>query len=302
MTDPVDIVVVSYNSAGELERCVGPLGGVPWLNVIVVDNASSDASLDVLAGLRVRTLAQRENGGFARGCNSGWRAGASPYVLFLNPDAQIELPSIERMVDVLRAEPRVGVVAPRISRDDGSPALSQRRFPTARTSFAQALFLHRLLPDREWTDDLVRDPAAYERPGEPDWVSGACLLVRRADLERLGGFDERFFMYREDIDLCRRFRDAGFTVRFEPGAVAVHEGGASAPQGRVIPILAASRLRYARKHHGRRGALVERLGVMLHALTHAAMARGGPDVRTAHVRTLIAALRPGGHDTGMVVR
>lgn len=170
-------------------------------------------------------------------------------------------------------------------------AHSQRHFPTRRSIYAQALFLHRVFGDARWTDELIRDPDAYERPNEPDWVSGACLLIRRPLLTSLCGWDEEFFMYREDIDLCQRVRACGATIRFVPDAVVHHEGGASAPRAGLIPVLAASRVRYARKHRGPIGALLERVGVALHALTHAAVARGGPSVRAGHVRALRKAVQ-----------
>jgi N-acetylglucosaminyl-diphospho-decaprenol L-rhamnosyltransferase len=288
----VDVVVVSYNSADELERCVAPLVAAPGARVVVVDNASSDDTLAVAARLGVRSVALERNGGFARGCNEGWRGGDAPFVLFLNPDAQIDAASVDRLRAVLDSEPRIGAAAPRIVGDDGALAYSQRHFPRLRSGFAQALFLHRVFRTASWTDELVRDPAAYQRPGEPDWVSGACVMVRRADLERLGGWDERFFLYREDIDLCRRLRASGLGIRFEPAAVAVHQGGASSPQGRVIPMLAASRLRYAGKHYRRPAVALERVGVALHALTHAVFGRGGDGVRAGHLRALALAVRP----------
>jgi GT2 family glycosyltransferase len=287
----VDVVVVTYNSADEIERCVTALAGAPETRVIVVDNRSSDGTPELLGRLPVTSLPQTINGGFAHGCNVGWRAGTAPYVLFVNPDAQIDVASVMRLVDVLRTEPRVGAVAPRIVHTDGELAFSQRRFPSHRSSFAQALFIHRLPGASAWGDDLVRDPAAYERPAEPDWVSGACIALRRADLERLDGWDERFFMYREDVDLCRRVRESGFVVRFEPAATAIHLEGASAPSGRMLPVLAASRVAYARKHYGRAGAALERLSVALHAFTHALVGQGGAAVRAGHRRALRSVLR-----------
>jgi GT2 family glycosyltransferase len=108
-------------------------------------------------------------------------------------------------------------------------------------------------------------------------------------LEELGGLDERFFMYCEDVDLCRRVRDAGYDVRYEPEAVAVHEGGASAPRASLLPTLAESRLLYARKHRGRTAAGVERGGIALGALTHLLVARRRA-VRAGHARSLRLAL------------
>jgi GT2 family glycosyltransferase len=286
----VDVVVVSYNSRNELRSCVVPLAPFDDINVVVVDNASSDASLEAVEGLAVLTVQLRRNGGFAHGCNAGWRLGDAPFVLFLNPDAVILPDDLHRLARVLEENPRIGAIAPRIVGTDGALHWSQRRFSRVRSVYAQALFVHRLLPS---ADELVRDEHAYARPGSPDWVSGACIVVRRNLLERLGGFDEGFFMYCEDIDLCRRLRDAGYDVRFEPAAVAVHAGGASTPAGSMLPVLAASRLRYARKHRGAGAAALERLGIALSALTHAVAARGGRSTRRGHARSfrLVASRR-----------
>jgi GT2 family glycosyltransferase len=278
----VDAVVVSYNSREELRACVAPLSGAEGVDLVVVDNASTDGSLEALLGLPVTAVQLCRNGGFAHGCNAGWRLGQAPFVLFLNPDAVLRPDDLDRLAQVLEQEPEVGAVAPRIVGADGVLQWSQRRFPRLRSVYAQALFLHRLLPA---ADELVRDEEAYARPGSPDWVSGACILVRRTLLEQLDGFDEGFFMYCEDIDLCRRVRDAGYGVRFEPAAVAVHEGGASTPAGSMLPVLAASRLRYARKHRGSVAAALERLGIALSALTHAVAARGGRSIRHGHARS-----------------
>jgi N-acetylglucosaminyl-diphospho-decaprenol L-rhamnosyltransferase len=282
----VDVVVVSYNSRDQLRSCIEPITQIRGAHAIVSDNASQDGSLETIADLPVERIALPVNGGFSHGCNAGWRRGTSPYVLFLNPDARIDETALARLVDVLESRPSAGAVAPRIAHDDGSLDYSQRRFPQLRSTYAQAVFLHRLFPRAPWTDELVRDPAAYERTGTPDWVSGACILVRRAVLEQLGGFDEGFFMYCEDIDLCRRIWDAGWEVVFEPSALIVHEGGASAPRTSLLPVLAASRLRYAEKHRSAAAAGAERCGVALSALTHLVAARGGTAARAGHARAL----------------
>ena len=286
MAAQVDVVVVSYNSREQLRGCVEPLSRAPEIAVFVADNASPDGGVETIADLDVAVLRLERNGGFSYGCNHGWRAGRAPSVLFLNPDARIEPSSVRRLAAVLDAEPAVGIVAPRILGDDGGLAHSQRRFPRASTSFARALFLHRLLPRAAWAGEVVRDPSAYETAASPDWVSGACMLVRRTALERIGGFDEGFFLYCEDKDLCLRVRRAGLDVRFEPGATAVHEGGASAPRPALAGVLAASRVRYARKHRGRAGAAAERTGLALLALTHLIVSRGGRAARAGHLSSL----------------
>jgi GT2 family glycosyltransferase len=241
----------------------------------------------VLEGLDVTTIRLDRNGGFASGCNAGWRAGSSPYVLFLNPDARIDRESLERLARVLDGDERVAIAAPRILEPDGTLDFSQRRFPRLKSTYAHALFLHRVFRGAAWTSELVYDEAAYDKPGSPEWASGACLLVRRSVLEELGGWDDGFFMYCEDKDLCRRARDGGHDIRFDPSAVVRHEGGASAPRTSLAGVLAESRVRYARKHDPRVRAELERAGIALTALTHSLLGRDRP----GHLRALRAALR-----------
>jgi GT2 family glycosyltransferase len=286
----VDVVVVSFQSRGKLRACIEPLTRMESVHPIVVDNASTDGSLDEVRDLPAQLLPLDTNVGFARGSNAGWRAGRSPYVLFLNPDAHMDESSLQRLVDVLARDDRAGLAAPRIVDDHGGLHLSQRRFARLRSTYAQAVFLHRIAPSAAWSDEIVREPEAYERRGSPEWVSGACMLLRRQTLERLGGFDERFFLYCEDMDLCKRVRALGLDVVFEPAAVAAHEGGASAPRPSVLPLLARSRVQYADKHLSRSGAVAERLGIGLGALSHMVVSRGGRDTRAAHARSLAIAL------------
>jgi N-acetylglucosaminyl-diphospho-decaprenol L-rhamnosyltransferase len=274
----VDVIVVSYNSGATLRGCVAPLVDAPGVDVIVVDNASPEPPAEALAGLGVRLVRSPRNGGFSYGCNLGVAEGTAPYVLLLNPDARIEPADLDRLAAVLDADPTVAVAAPRILEPDGSTAPSLRRFPRLTLTLAQSLMAHRLFPG---LDELVTERATYLRPGSPDWVSGACMLIRRDALAAVGGMDERFFLYCEDADICKRLRDRGHTVRYEPAAVATHIGGQSGSRSALRPILAASRVAYARKHSGRVAAALERgaiaLGELVHALVHVlrpARARG----------------------------
>jgi N-acetylglucosaminyl-diphospho-decaprenol L-rhamnosyltransferase len=293
----VAVVVVSYNSAEHLRSCVEPLSRSEGIDVVVVDNASRDGSVGTVADLPITVLPLGENRGFAAGCNAGWRASDAPFALFLNPDATIDPEAVLRLARVAE-QPGLGAVAPKVLEPDGSIAPSQRRFPRAASTFGQALFLHRLFRGAAWSTELVHDPRAYERPAEPEWVSGACVLVRRDVLERLGGLDEGFFMYCEDKDLCHRIWDLGLAVRYEPGAVAVHRGGESAPRTALLPVLTSSRIRYARKHAGLLGELVERVGVGVWSLTHLVLSRGGAAARAGHARSLVVAGSPIRRDGG----
>jgi N-acetylglucosaminyl-diphospho-decaprenol L-rhamnosyltransferase len=282
----VDLIVVSFNSRRHLRQCVAPLADREDVHVIVVDNASSDGSLEVLEDLPVETIALAHNGGFAVGCNAGWRAGEAPFVLFMNPDATIDDASLNRLVRVLKDSESVGAAGPRILDADGSLDFSQRRFPRLRSTYAQALFLHRLFPRALWADEVIRDERRYRRAGPVEWLSGACLLVRRTALEQIDGWDAGFFFYSEDVDLCRRLWDAGYEVRFEPAAVCRHSGGASAPRSGLLPVLAASRLRYARKHDRPVVAELQRIGIALNALTHGLLSQRGAEMRAGYRQAL----------------
>ena len=268
----VDVVVVSYGSRSTLRACVAPLAHAPGVDVVVVDNASPDDALATIADLPVRTIRAGRNGGFSFGCNLGAASGRAEYVLFLNPDAILSRADLDRLVAVLDGDPATGLAGPRILGGDGELLLSRRRLPRLRSTLAQALFLHRVFPRAGWADELVRDPAAYETAGEEEWLSGACMLVRRSALEAIGGFDEGFFLYCEDTDLCVRLRAAGQAVRYEPSAVARHQEGSSAPRSELLAIHARSRVRYARLHRGRVAATLEAAAVALSAVTHAAVA------------------------------
>jgi N-acetylglucosaminyl-diphospho-decaprenol L-rhamnosyltransferase len=285
----VDVVVVAFNSSATLRESVETLAAAPEIHVIVVDNASDDGSADAVRDLDVNVIEAASNRGFASGCNLGAAAGASPYVVFLNPDARIDRHSLALLAREAEA-PGVGAVAPRILSSEGELEHSQRRFPSLVSTFAQALFLHRLFRRSAWTDEVVRDDAVYESPQSPDWVSGACVLVRRSVFEEVGGWDESFFLYSEDTDLCRRIRSAGYDVRFQPAATVTHIGGQSSPRAGLLPLLATSRVRYAAKHSSAGSAVLTRVGVALSALTHMLVARRS-DVREGHARALRAMLK-----------
>lgn len=282
----IDVVVVSYNSRDELRACVEPLTRLPETNVIVVDSASPDRSLEAIQDLPVQPVQLEENRGFGYACNEGFRRGTSPFVLLLNPDARLERAGMDALVAALEADSRRAAAGPRIVDEAGVRHDSIRSTPRPLSSFAQALFLHRLWPTAGWTDELIRDPDAYTQPHVVDWLSGACIMLRRTDLEDVGGLDDGFFLYREDADLCRRLTEAGHIVWFEPRATCVHIGGASHPREALYAVQATSRIRYARKHGGRRGEALERAAVVLRGLTHAAFGAGGRPARVGHLRAL----------------
>src|SRR3984885_15046938 len=267
----VDVVIVAYNSRDTLRVCVEPLVRVPWVDITIVDNRCPENSASVVADLPVRIIHSPRNGGFAYGCNRGMASGSAEFVLLLNPDAEIDAGSLAILVDALRADSSLAGVGPRTVDDAGELIHTQRRFPRLRTTYAQCLYLHRAAPGAAWADDCIRDSQAYERPGTAEWISGCCMLLRRDALASMGGVDEGVFLYSEEIDLFERLAAAGWRAGFEPRAKARHIGYQSADRNATERIRAFSRVRYARKHHGRLVAALEGYGVALGALARSAV-------------------------------
>jgi N-acetylglucosaminyl-diphospho-decaprenol L-rhamnosyltransferase len=287
----VDVVVVAYNSRDTLRACVEPLALLPWVNVTVVDNACPEDSTRVVEDLPVRIVRSARNGGFAYGCNLGMASGSAGLVLLLNPDAEIDAASLGSLVDALRASPSLGGVGPRTVDQTGKLIFTQRRFPRLRFTYAQGLFLHRAVPGAAWADDKICDAEAYRRPGTPEWISGCCVLLRREAVDSVGGLDEGFFLYSEEIDLFKRLASAGWQAGFDPHATARHIGYQSADRNATEPIRAASRVRYARKHHGGFVGALEAAGVALGAVAHAVVWLHRPARAQGHWIAARAALR-----------
>jgi N-acetylglucosaminyl-diphospho-decaprenol L-rhamnosyltransferase len=143
-----------------------------------------------------------------------------------------------------------------------------------------------------WANEIVKDPALYTAPAAPEWLSGACMLVRREVFEALGGFDDGFFLYCEDMDICTRARAAGHAVLFTPAVEVHHAGGQSAPRTSLYPVLAASRRRYASKHASRVSAASQHLALAVHAVTHVVAAARRPQAARGHWEALRTTLSP----------
>jgi len=251
----LSIVVVSYNTRPLLARCLRalPLAAAGLhREVIVVDNASADGSPAAVAGEfpDVILIANAENVGFARACNQGVAVARGRAVLFLNSDAEPRPESLTALVAYLRDHPRVGAVGPRLGHPDGGSPRSCFRFPSLTRPFLDFALVRRLVGPRFSLTYPVGDRRLAEG-GAVDWLSGACLLVRGEALGEVGRFDERYFMYFEDTDLCRRLWAADWEVRFWPGVEVLHLGGASSRGhwARLSVEVQRSRLIYFSTHH-----------------------------------------------------
>ena len=249
----VSIIIVSFNARADLERCLESLHASPPAashEIIVVDNASSDGSADAARRWPdVRVIETGANLGFARANNDGIRASAGAHLLLLNGDTIVPPHAIDRLLDDLRQHADVAVVGPRLVDAEGRAELSFGRM----IGPLNELWQKRLVRGHEkrhpkisaFVDQLTR------REHSPDWVSGACLLVRRTDAEAVGLLDERYRMYTEDVDFCAAIRARGRRIRFTPVVEIVHLRGRSAATapGATRDAYRQSHLAFYKKHH-----------------------------------------------------
>ena len=243
------------------------------VEIIVIDNASSDGSAEMVAAEfpQVRLVANADNRGFTGGNNQGIAVAQGRYVFFLNPDTVVMDDALSTLVGYMEEHHDVGVIGPELRYGDGSLQSSRRRFPTFGSALFESTPLAWHWPDNRWARRYrMEDRQTFEVSGEPmvrttskasegadvDWLVGAALLTRRAVLDQVGGFDEGYFMYSEELDWCRRVKAAGWRVVYLPSAQIVHYEGKSSEQ-----VVAArhirfqtSKVRYFRKFHGRPAA------------------------------------------------
>ena len=250
------VIIVSYNARADLERCLASLAVAPPTTphqVVVVDNASSDGSPSAVTSTYpdVRLIALDCNVGFGRANNVGIRATGSEYVLLLNNDTVVPAGAIDLLVAELDAHPEVAIIGPRLVDASGRPEISFGRMigplNEARQKLLGTLYQRGFAPAVRHVEGRIRVSH------DPDWVSGACLLARRADLDAVGLFDERFFLYTEDVDLCASVRALGRKVRFTPHVQVTHLRGQSrhCDQSAASRAYLQSRLAFYRKHHPR---------------------------------------------------
>jgi N-acetylglucosaminyl-diphospho-decaprenol L-rhamnosyltransferase len=241
------VVVVTYNALPWVERCVESVRG---RETIVVDHGSTDGTLEVVPRrFPDALLLRRENRGYGAGLNAGLQAASRDYVLLLNSDAWAGEGALERLLEFAEAHPRAGLVGPRALDPDGTRQLTVRAFPTLWRLATEYLFLRKLAPRSRALNSFYAGGRDLGHAQTLDWVMGFAMLVRRAAVEEIGGFDESFFMFSEETDLCRRLWDAGWEVWYDPEAEFTHVAGAS-HGGRMFDENVRGHLRYLRKHRG----------------------------------------------------
>jgi GT2 family glycosyltransferase len=274
------IIIVNWNVRDLLRACLQSLERHPASRhsqrIIVVDNASTDGSVAMLREEfpAVQVVASARNAGYGGGNNLGLAraeqldaaAGrpTSSHFLILNPDTEATPGALDALLDYADAHADAGIVGPQLRYADGSAQSSRRRFPTLATALFESTWLQPLAPRRLLDDYYVRDRRDDETC-DVDWVVGAAMLVRREAYLQVGGFDEQsFFMYSEEIDWCRRIKQAGWRVIYHPQSVIIHHEGKSSEQvsARRMIHFNTSKVRYFAKHHGRAQAGILRLALL----------------------------------------
>jgi len=252
----LSVVVVSFNGRDYLRRCLASVledtKGISS-ELIVVDNASRDGSAQMVEAEFPQAALIRlpVNVGFAAGCNRGIEQATGEFVLLLNPDTELAEDAFSPMVDYCRRNPSVGILGPKLLNSDGSLQLSCRRFPSHLTSlFNRRSVLTRLFPRNPFSRRYLMTDWAHNRIQPVDWLSGACAMLRREMVERIGAMDEGYFMYIEDVDLCYRAHRAGYQVVYFPQVAVTHHIGKSTETmpNRSIVQWHRSMWRYYRKH------------------------------------------------------
>lgn len=278
------VIIVSYNTREVLRACLLELQasiGERDVEVIVIDNHSRDWSADMVEGCfpDFRLVRSSTNLGFAAANNIGFQMARGRYVILLNPDALLRPGALEAALQHMDANPDVGLAGGMLLNGDGVPQPSARQFPSLLNEFLVLSGLAARFPrsrlfgrfDRTWADP--KEATAV------DWVPGAFAIIRRDALQEIGYFDERFFLYYEEVDLCRRFKAAGWCIWYWPDIVVPHLGGESSKTVEGVDFTSSgsqlvlwrmrSGLLYYRKHHGRLVAwLVARLEMLWQGLRH----------------------------------
>jgi N-acetylglucosaminyl-diphospho-decaprenol L-rhamnosyltransferase len=263
------IVIVSWNIRDVLKKCILSINdnhGSLDIEVIVVDSGSSDGTPEMIREEFpwVYLIARQDNVGFPKGNNIGIAKAAGRFILLLNPDTEVQGEALSLMVRYLQMHDTIGIVGPQLLNPDGSTQSSRRRFPTVMTGLFESTWLQPIAP-RSLMDDYFAADLADDEVSEVDWLVGACLMTRREVLEQVGPLDEEYFMYSEELDWCRRVKEAGWEIIYYPDAKIIHHIGKSSEQAvteRHVNYQRA-KLRYFRKFHGRGAAGILRFVLLM---------------------------------------
>jgi GT2 family glycosyltransferase len=267
----VSIVIVTWNGKKYALECLDSLRLLRLeLEVIVVDNASTDGTPDAIRETypEVKLIQNSENLGFAKANNIGMAKATSDILCLVNSDVVVRPGCLENMVEFMRANPSVGVLGPKMLSPTGGVGQSVNKFPTVWNYFCFALGLHFLMPNSKVFGGYILAAYPYNKTEDVEVLTGWFWMIPRAALEQVGGLDEQFFMYGEDLDWCYRFHQSGWRLVFFAEAEALHYGAASSGQApsRFYVEMIKANLQYFRKHHGWLGGVGFLAATSIHEL------------------------------------
>lgn len=274
MNIDLSIVIVGWNTKDLLKQCLDSVYTNPPqcnFDVWVVDNASSDASVEMVKSSfpNIRLIENEKNVGFAAANNQALKICSGSFILLLNPDTIVKSGVFDRLLSYMKDNPQVGATGPLLLNGDGSFQLSCYPFPSVSREFWRLFYLDKLVPygiydSKNWSQITPRDV---------DSIQGACLLVRKEVLDQVGLFDDSFFLYSEEIDLCYRIKMAGWRLVWVPDVEVIHFGGQSSKQVATQSFLNLYRgkVKFFRKHYGSLSAWLYRLVIIAATLIRLAI-------------------------------
>jgi len=234
------IGIVNYNTKKSLKKCIDSILRNPPrcdYRIVVVDNNSKDGSKNFLKKVQkenIKTIFNNKNRGFGTACNQIVKSQKSSYVLFLNPDVEITKNSIDKLIDFLKKNGKTGVATGKLLFSDGSLQLSCRKFPTIlRTLFGRESTLRKIFPNNNVSREFLMTDFDYNKIQFPDHVRGAVMLFKTKVFKRIGGFDEKFFLFFEDTDICLRLKRMGYQIVYLPEAIFYHSLGESTKKEKI---------------------------------------------------------------------
>ncbi len=271
-TPDLSIIVLSWNTKDLLEACLESLVSRDhglMLEIIVVDNASEDGSADLVAEQFPQVVLQRNarNDGYAGGNNQGIQRARAPFLLLLNSDTEVRGEALSQLVGFLKEHPEYGAVAPRLVHESGEVQKSCMRFPGLKVAFLYDSWLDRALGKTQTIRRYFMEDFDHLHSRDVDQPPGACFLLRREVVERVGVFDEELFLFFNDVDFCRRIVAGGWKIHYLAEAEVLHHVGGSTSKFRdFVREWNVNRVRYYRKHYGIRGTMVVKVAVLLRGL------------------------------------
>jgi N-acetylglucosaminyl-diphospho-decaprenol L-rhamnosyltransferase len=257
----ISIIIVSWNVRDLLRQCLLSVNSQSLTvhrslvtEILVVDNASHDGTVEMLRAEfpNVRVIANNKNLGFTRANNQALAVAQGRYLFLLNPDTELRPLALQTMVDYMAEHSDVGMLGPRLFYGDGTSQSSRRRFPSLMTAFLESTILQQWFPRNRVLTHFYMLDTSDDNTQEVDWINGSAMFTRREVYEKLGGFDEGFFMYSEELDWCRRIKEAGWKIVYLPTAQITHYEGKSSEQAaaRRDIYFNSSKIRYFRKYRG----------------------------------------------------